>query len=153
MSINKNVNLYLATYLDSFIALLNVYSHLQCKTVMDPLRNKHPAKALAEMAAYYVPDSNDYIIVLPNGGVDLTNIQPHEWCHTKQSWGAMGITKAALPDILDQNGDPAMMTMNGIPIDITDLKLLSHLKKLSKYSPEVTMDALEEISKAIKLFF
>ena len=64
----------------------------------------------------------------------------------------MGINKASLPDILDQNGNPVMMTMNGIPIDITDLKVLSYLKKLSKYSPDVTMDAFEEISKAIKFY-
>jgi hypothetical protein len=65
---------------------------------------------------------------------------------------ALGITKAALPDILDQHGNLAKMTMNRIPIDITDLKVLSNLKKLSNYPPYATMEALDEISKAFRMY-
>ena len=43
----------------------------------------------------------------------------------------MGILLGAFP-IFDQNGNPAMTTMNGIPIDITDVKVLNSLNKLSK---------------------
>ena len=153
MSINKKVNLYTATFRDTFVALRNVYNHLQYKTVSDPNRNKHSVKILADMATLYVPTSNDHITTSPNGGVDLTKLKPEEWFHTKATWAAMGVLQSGLPDIVDQNGNPAMMTMNGIPIDITDLKVRGYIKKLSKYSQDVMMDALEEISKAIKLYF
>ncbi len=66
----------------------------------------------------------------------------------------MGIIAGSLPKIIDRNGNPAMMTMNGIPIDITDVKIFSALNKLSNYPPDsdVITEALHEIRKAVELF-
>jgi hypothetical protein len=64
----------------------------------------------------------------------------------------IGIILDALPDIVDQNGISAMMTTNGIPIDITNVKVLSPLNLLLKYPPYVITEALFEIRKAFNMF-
>jgi hypothetical protein len=66
------------------------------------------------------------------------------------SWQVMGINAGSLPDIVDQNGNPAPMTMNGIPIDISDIKVRSVLNKMTNYPPDVTMEALQIIQKAME---
>jgi hypothetical protein len=43
------------------------------------------------------------------------------------------------------NGNPAPVTMNGIPIDISDIKVRSVLNKMTNYPPDVTMEALQII--------
>ncbi len=65
----------------------------------------------------------------------------------------MGFILGFLLDILDPNGCPAKMTINGIPIDITKMKALSTLNKLSKYPAEAIIEALCEIRKAINMYF
>ena len=67
----------------------------------------------------YVPNSNDNIREAPRGGIILEDISGVDWLHNKSNWQMMGILLGALPDIFDQNGNSAMMTMNGIPIEIT----------------------------------
>ncbi len=64
----------------------------------------------------------------------------------------MGINAGSLPDIVDQNGNPAPMTMNGIPIDISDVRVRSALNKITNFSPDVAMEALQEIQKAMELY-
>ena len=65
----------------------------------------------------------------------------------------MGINGGSLPDVLDRHGNPAPMTMNGIPIDISDVKVLSALNKLTNFPPDITAEALSVIQKAMEDFF
>jgi hypothetical protein len=44
------------------------------------------------------------------------------------------------------------MKMNGIPIDISDVKVLSALNKITDYPPDITTEALFQIQKAIEMF-
>jgi hypothetical protein len=64
----------------------------------------------------------------------------------------MRINAGSLPDIADQNGNLAPMTMNGIPIDISDVKVQSALNKITSFPPDVTMEALQEIQKAMEMY-
>jgi hypothetical protein len=90
----------------------------------------------------YVPRSSDNIRINSNGGIVLIDIIRSDWLHYKGS----------LPDIIDRHGNPAPMTMNGILIDISDVKVLSALNKITNFPPDITTEALHEIQKATEMY-
>ena len=97
------------------------------------------------MVYYYVPRSTDDIRTSANGGLILGNIIRTDWLHDKASWQLTVINAGSLPDIVDQNGYPAPMTMNGITFDITDIKIRYILRKMTNFLPEITMESLHVI--------
>jgi hypothetical protein len=99
---------------------------------------------------WYIPRSTDDIRTNANGRLVLVSIIRRDWLHFKASWQVMGINAGSLPDIVDQNGNLAPMTMNGIPIDISDVKVRSGLNKMTNFPPDVTMEALQIIQKAME---
>jgi hypothetical protein len=135
-----------------FQALAKVHSYLANQTVQSGDRQKHAIKTLSNMVFYYVPRSTDDIRTSANGGLILANIIRTDWLHNKVSWQLTGINAGSLPDIVDQNGNPAPMTMNGIPIDITDIKVRNILRKMTNFLPEITMEALHVIQTTMEKF-
>jgi hypothetical protein len=113
-------------------------------------RTKHSVQSLSNMVYDYVPRSTDDIRTSANGGLILGNIIRTDWLHDKASWQLTGINAGSLPDIVDQNGYPAPMTMNGIPIDITDIKIRYILRKMTNFLLEITMEALHVIQKTME---
>jgi hypothetical protein len=118
MSSQQKVNFDTGNSSKCFKALAKVHSKLANQTVQAGDRTKHSVKTLSDMVYYYIPRSTDDIRTSANGGLILGNILRTDWLHDKASWQLIGINAGFLSDIVDQNGYPAPMTMNGIPIDI-----------------------------------
>jgi hypothetical protein len=150
MSSQQKVNFDTDNSSKCFQALAKVHSKLANQTVQAGDRTKHSVKTLSNMVYYYIPRSTDDIRTSANGGLILGNILRTDWLQDKASWQLVGINAGSLPDIVDQNGYPAPMTMNGIPIDITDIKVRNILRKMTNYLPEITMEALHVIQKTME---
>jgi hypothetical protein len=131
MSSNKKVNIDTDNYTACFNALLRVRSQIQHATVSDRNREKYSVKILGDTVFGYVPRSTDNMNANPNGGIVFSNIVRSDWLHYKATWHIMGINGGDLPEVFDRHGNPAPMTMNGIPIDISDVKVISALNKLT----------------------
>jgi hypothetical protein len=151
MSSHKKVNFDTDNFSACFKALMRVHSALLHATVTASNRSKFAVIIFSDMVYWYIPRSTDDIRTNANGGLVLTNIIRCDWLHNKASWQVIGINAVSLPDIVDQNGNPAPMTMNGIPIDISDVKVRSALNKITNFPPDVTMEALQEIQKAMEM--
>jgi hypothetical protein len=152
MSLIKKMNFDTANFLECFKALLGVQSQIQHATVLDRNRTKYSVKRLGDVVYGYVPRSSDNIRINSNGGIVLIDIIRSDWLHYKGTWYLMGINAGSLPDIIDRHGNPAPMTMNGIPIDISDVKVLCALNKITKSPPDITTEALHEIQKAMEMY-
>jgi hypothetical protein len=152
MSSCKKVNFDTDNYTACFNALLRVHSQIQHATVSDRNRVKFSVKILGDMVFGYVPRSTDNMTTHTNGGIVSSNIVRRDWLHYKATWHAMGINGGSLPEVLDRHGNPAPMTMNGTPIDISDVKVLSALNKLTNFPLDITTEALSEIQKAMETF-
>ncbi len=150
MSSHKKVNFDTDNVKACFKALMQVHSEPLHATVSDSNRTKFPVKSFSDAVYGYLPRSTDDIRTNANGGLVLSNIVRSDWLHVKASWQVMGVNAGSLPDIVDQNGNPAPMAMNGIPIDISDVKVRSALNKLTNFPPEVTMEALQIIQTAME---
>jgi hypothetical protein len=120
--------------------------------VADCDHKKYSVKMIGDMAYGYVPQLTDKIRIRSSGAVVLIDINGIDWLHNKSTWQIRGIIAGSFPEIIDLNGNQAPMTMNGIPIDITDVKVLSALNKLSNYPPDVITEAQHEIHKAFGMF-
>ena len=120
--------------------------------VADCDRKKYSVKMIGEMVYGYVPQLTHKISINSSGGVVLIDINGIDWLHNKSTWQIRGIIAGSFPEIIDLNGNQAPMTMNGIPIDITDVKVLSALNKLSNHPPVVITEALHEIHTAVEMF-
>jgi hypothetical protein len=139
-------------YTECFKTLLRVHSQIQHATVSDRNRVKFSVKILGDMVYGYVPKPSDNITTNPNGGIVFSNIVRSDWLHYKATWHVMGIKGGSLPEIFDRHGNPAPRTMNGIPIDISDVKVLSALNKLTNFPPDITAEALSVIQTAMENF-
>jgi hypothetical protein len=138
-------------YTECFKALLRVHSQIQHATVSDRNRVKFSVKTLGEMVYGYVPKPSDNITTNPNGGFVLSNIARSDLLHFKATWHVMGIKGGSLPENFDRHGNPAApMTMNGIPIDISDVKVLSALNQLTNFPPDITAEDLSVIQTAME---
>jgi hypothetical protein len=150
MSSHKKVNFDTDNFASCFKALLRVHSDLLHATVTDSNRAKYSVKILSDAVYGFIPRSTDDIRTNANGGLVLANIIRREWLHFKASWQVMGVNAGSLLDIVDQNGNPAPMTMNGISIDISDIKVRSALNKVTNFPPDVAMETLQIIQKAME---
>ena len=154
MSSHKKVKFDADNYTACFIALLRVHSQIQHATVSDRNRVKFSVMILGDAVFGYVPRSTDNFTTNPNGGIVFSNIVRvrSDWLHFKATWHVMGINGGALPEVFDRHGNPALMTMNGIPIDISDVKVISALNKLTNFPPDITAEALSVIQKSMEEF-
>ena len=152
MSSQHKVNFDKDNFSKCFQALAKVHSYLANMTIQSSDRQKHAINTFSNMVFHYVPRSTDDMRINANGGLDFTNIIRTDWLHNKISWQLSGINAGSLPDILDLNGNPAPMTMNGIPIDITDIKVRGMLRKMTNFLSEITMEALQVILNVMEKF-
>jgi hypothetical protein len=112
--------------LQCIVSTLRVHSQIQHATVSDRNRVKYSVKILGDAVFGYVPRSTDNMTTNPNGGIVFSNIVRSHWLHYKATWHVIGINGGALPEVFDRQGNPPPMTMNGIPIDISDVKVLTY---------------------------
>ncbi len=119
--------------------------------VADRDRKKNSVKMIGDIVHGYVSQLADNIRINSSGGAVLIDIIGSDWLHYKSTWQIMGIIAGSLPEVIDRNGNPAPMTINGIPIYITDVKVLSALNKLSNYPPDVITEALHEIHEVVEM--
>ena len=101
----------------------------------------------------YVALSTERIKVTRNGNPQLKPLSPEDLLHTKSTWEIMGISQGRLPSLYNPDGSEAYMTMNGLPVDLTDDKTIRRLDQIRNYPSSIVNESLEVISKTINKHF
>ena len=122
-------------------------------TIRDPRRNPFNVINLLRMSDGYIPQSTDRIKVDRNGNPSLKTLSNGDLLHTKSTWQTMNVSKGRLPSLYYSDGTEIPMTMNGIPIDLTNDETARKLNQIRNFPASLVNEGLEVISKTINKHF
>ena len=133
MSESIKIDVSKAKAKDLYKAINAIEDELHNATTKDARRMPHNIAILLRMADGYVAQSTDTLKVTRNGNPSLKPFSRENLLHKKSTWEIMGISQGRLPSLHNPDGSEACMTMNGLPVDLTDDKTIHRLDQIRNY--------------------